>query len=371
MARKFRSAMIRALAGGGGAQPAWVLALTIGQWYNVPNTTATALSSDSGAIDERIMRDYNGVVAIPGESTVVAFGGGHGGSNDNVVIGLNLGAATPGWSVACQPTPSGSRVSGQYWWGSAGSQKPSPPHTYGSGQFSAATNRIIWYAYSSPWPSVGQSSTTFNISFDWATKTWVQPGSANDANIAGAQPTTAAGQDASGNMYCLSGEYIYKHAPASNVWTTWIHDVSLHNNGFCSVCYDSTRNRLFRYGEYGVGTSPRLIDIAGVSVSTPTFTGSGTDISSLSAIAANDSLGMCYDPINDRYIVPTGTGGAYYAINASTFAVTYVASPGGDTPANKADVSGGVQMRIHYLPGIKCIAYVPTATANVSVMRLQ
>jgi len=78
---------------------------------------------------------------------------------------------------------------------------------------------------------------------------------------------------------------------------------------------------------------------------------------------------MVYDPINDRYVAPTGMGGSFYAIDAESFAVTLV-QPAGVQPANKPNPAAGVYSHIQYLPQLHGLAYVPNANANVFVMRL-
>ncbi len=351
--------------------PQWFADLPVGQWAEVPGTTLTSVTTDAGPVGAGILHDYNGLGLKRDDSTLIAFGGGHAGYSGNEVLGLTLAAAVPQWQVVVQPTPIADRVIASndqatpaLWWGPAGQQKPNPPHTYNSLQFSTELGRAIWYGQTSVWNYSGTPpGGNMTLSVIWGARRWAQPGSAEDLGVAMATRVTT--QDPAGNVYVASGQRVFKHVPLTNTWTEIANNGSLNYSAFGALAYDTKRNRLFRLGDYNA-SAPRLITLAG-AVSTPAL--SGPMASALETLAGLDTFGMVYDPINDRYVAPTGMGGSFYAIDAESFAVTLV-QPAGVQPANKPNPAAGVYSHIQYLPQLHGLAYVPNANANVFVMRL-
>lgn len=360
--------------------PSWLASAQLNKWYELPNTVVTALVGvpDIGGP----MRDYSGIALKPDDSTVVAFGGGHSGNTDNAVAGLRLSANTPAWEVLCEATPSGQRLDAgngptavNLWWGDAPNQKPNPPHTYNTAQWCPHYNSVLWFGQFSPYNRGGGVGANEKIlRFKWGTKTWAQPGSADD--LGGPPPgANATAQDADGNIYMpkSQGQIIYQYTPGSG-WSTLVNDAALFYGSFGTLLYDSTRNRLFRFGSYGVGGSPALIALPGGAVTIPTLTGDSGDLALATSVSAQETPTMCYDPHNDRYMLMTGTGGEYLAINAGTFAVTKVnpATVSGTVP-NCQGYAAGLRTafgRLKYVPQLKGVVYCPSDLTNAWFMRL-
>jgi hypothetical protein len=361
------------------SQPAWLSSATLNQWYEL---SGTALSSQTttvgGAVGAGIVNDYCGLVVVEPDAEIVAFGGGHAGYSGNEVLGLQLGIDAPAWVTRVEPTASGSReqalngggfLDTQMWWGSSGSEQPNPNHTYDSGVYVPSLSSILWMGRSSPWDYSGTPPNFAKIlRLRWDTKTWTQPGSGDD--LGDVQGGKAAAVDASGNVYTTGTQHIYKYTPGSG-WTTLVNDGALNWSGLGCLMLDTTRSRLLRLGDLSSGAMPRLITLAG-AVSTPTLTGDAGVLSSLNSVAGIDSLGGCYDPINDRYVVPTRTAGNFFAINASTWAVTSVtpATVSGTVPNafNPLGVFGRVKCMA--LAGKQVLVYLPNGNNNVWAMRL-
>jgi hypothetical protein len=361
-----------------GAPPAWFASATVNQWYQLTGTALNAQTTDAGGVGAGIVNDYSGCVVVPADAELVAFGGGHAGYSGNEVLALRLSIDVPAWAVRVQPTPvvsreealnGGSFNATQMWWGTAPNEKPNNCHTYDSGQYVSALDAILWFGRSSPWNYSGTPPGFNNIlRLTWSTRTWVQPGSGGD--LGANQGNKATTQDADGNCYTTGTQHIYKYTPGSG-WTTLVNDASLNWSGLGCLLFDTTRNRMLRLGDLSSGAMPRLITLAG-AVSTPTLTGDAGVLSSLNSVAGIDSLGGCYDPINDRYVVPTRTAGNFFAINASTWAVTEV------TPSTVSGTVPNPAVSLGVFGRIKCmtvatksiLVYIPDGTQPVWVMRL-
>jgi hypothetical protein len=358
-------------------EPAWWTQLPVGQWHEVPGTRITDTHSSAGPISAGIFHDYSGVALKRDDSTVIAFGGGHGGSSDNSVVALRLSDESPQWVVWVEPTPEAERVIAHsddpmppLWWGPIGMQKPNPWHTYNGAQFSTGLGRAMWYGDFGPWNYSG-NPPGYNQVFSilWSEHRWAQPNTPEALGTPDVVSRVTA-QDDNGMIYLTAGETIYRHDPMTDSYSIVADDASLHWANYGAMAFDSQRQRLFRFGDAYADASgnPRVIELTG-SVSTPTFTGDPATITALQELAAQDTLGMTYDPVGDRFVLPLGEGGAFYAIDAGSFAVSVV-NPGGDVPMNKHHPSAGIYGRIHFLPQLRGLVYLPNADGNVCVLRL-
>lgn len=389
MARSYRAAMFRGregvappapVASSGGGVPAWYAALPLNLWHEVPNTRITSVVTSAGPVGAPILDAFSGVVLKRDDSTVIAFGGGHGDYSGNEVLQLVLSSDNPGWSVAVEPTPVAERQMARngdpappLWWGAPGAQKPNPPHTYNSGQYSTAIGRALWFGQTSPYMYSGTPPGGARIlSLNWTTKTWAQPGSSDDPGTTLGARVTA--QDPAGNIYACHTQTIYRYVPTSNTWSVISNDPALNWAMNGAMAFDTSRNRLFRYGDYIAPTKRVVITLSG-QVTPQSLTGNPSDINAVDALSLLDMLGMDYDPINDRYVVPRGVGGQYFAINAGTFAVT-LHDPGTTAGSSAAppgfrNTAAGLYQKIHYMPQLKGLVYIPNGSGNVWVMRLQ
>lgn len=368
--------------------PAWLAGKAAGEWFSLPGTAVADHSTTvGGPCDPGIVNDYCGFVVVEdvyGQVWLVLFGGGHGGSSDNSVLGIRLDVASPALSTLCEPTASGDREealnggsfnSAQMWWGAAPNEKPNPHHTRSAGQWIESLGSIIWFGRGGPWNYSGTPpGGNVGLRFLWASKFWAQPGSADD-------PGTVLGSDAScrdtdGNVYTVGSNTIYKWVPGG-ANTTFAsgssNGTSLNFNGFCSLAFDPTRSRILRIGDLGAGATPRLITTTGTAVvTTPTLTGDSGVLSSLDAICGNDTPGCAYDPVGDRFLVPCNDGGDFFAIDAGTFAVTRVEPTVDGTMPNPAATLGYFgRWQVVAVGGRRCLFALPAGNANLWVLPLE
>lgn len=365
-----RTSSYLAASGGGvfagiAGAPAWRAGLAVGVWKELPGTAVAGYTTPGGnVVSGQVIDAYSGMF-VANDEELVFNGGGHNNSSDNSVIGLNLMANSPALRTICEPTPIGERGSGVVWWGTAPNQKPAACHTYDSGVYSTSLNRLLWVAQSSPWGSAGGVAGGNRLfSLDYATGQWIQL-----ASDLGATPTGAGKmvcRDPAGNIYSAAvSQSIWKYA--SGTWTELSNNGLLNFSGLGALVFDSARNRLLRVScdanhwltiDASTGS---VTDVSGL------LSGTGSVVADLNALILVDSPGCCYDPDNDRFCIPTGSGASFYSINAATWAVTLV-TPGtvsGSVP-NAIDngTNAAVQGRFKYVPRLRGIAYVAKGAAN-------
>ncbi len=371
-----------------GQLPAYVAGKPLNQWFEVPNTNVTTLATATGTVPAGIMDDYSGLAFNKLAGKVAAFGGGHGGSTDNTVAEIDMLADAPTWSVLCQPTPPAQRISApgggfvsenQLWWGTAPDKKPNPPHTYSSGQWVEEFNSYVWFGYFAPHNfGGGIDGRTLRLIKNGAVGSWAQPQSADDLGLAlGARNTCLMG----GKVYGMaSGQTLFKFDPSALPgarWSTVANNNALNWSGFGALVPDETRSRIFRVGDYFTDRFFTIDIPSGVVTNiNPLLTGAANVLAGLRNRVGVDTVGCCYDVFNDRYIVPTGlAGGAFYAINAATWAVTLVspASVSGTVPSTPivGGNSTGIFARVFVIEQAALLVMWPRGSANAWAMRLQ
>ena len=349
--------------------PSWRAGLTNGVWKEISGTTPSSYSTTvGGAVSAKIMDAYSGffVGNDPGDDLIM-WGGGHNDYSGNEVLGLNLWANAPAIRTICEPTAIGDRGTGVPWWGTAPNQKPAVPHTYDSGIYSPDLGRYVWVGQSSPGgePSGSAGSVAGGdrmFSMVASTGAWVQP--ADDlGQVSGGK---AIARDASGTLYWPSGQTIRKYVPGVGQ-SELVNSGTLSWSGFGALVYDSTRDKLLRIGDYGSAkyitincSDGTVTDVAG------SLTGSGSVVADLGTLVGLDTVGACYDQDNDRYIVPTGSGGQFYAIDAGSWAVTLEtpSTVSGTVPNKAVGAASGIFGRVKYVPRLKGVAYYPSGSSN-------
>lgn len=349
--------------------PSWRAGLTNGVWKELSGTAPSShTTAVGGAVSANIMDAYSGIHVAGNDDDLVIWGGRHNNYSGNEVLGLLLWADTPAIRTICEPTAVGDRGTGVVWWGTAPNQKPAVPHTYDSGVYSAALGRHIWIGQSSPGGEPSGSSGALSggdrmFSMVASTGVWVQL--ADDLGAIPSGSGKSVARDTTGHIYTLAQDRCHKYTVGSG-WAELVFSGDLHTSGLTALTYDSLRDRLLRLSCDEI----RFLTIdctAGTVVDrTASLSGSGSVVADLTALVGLDSPGVCYDPDNDRFIVPNGTAGQFYAINASTWAVTLVnpSTASGTVPDKAVGSSSGIFGRVKYVPRLKGVAYYPAGSSN-------
>jgi len=342
--------------------PAWLAAMTVGQWGAIANT---------GGAGGAHLVDAGGL-ARSGNRWIAAASGGQGGSPDNRVTAIDLSADVPAWSVLKPTSVVGAANIAYYSDG-----KPAARHTFHS-IFSVAGNRVMLpglrYAF-------GDGNTyDFVDAFDLATNQWVgvvadSPGTSG-SGLANVTPSGfyPVAQDAGGDLWCVlhtTGD-VAKYTVATNSWSQPAM-AKVSPNVRYPWALDSTRNQLFGLawgdGEEG-GTGLRAVVLAGAAQTAISFSPGAALTQWLAEQPAYAA--MDYDPLNDRFLFYSGRGagaGRVYVITPNAGTTWSIAIQSG---AGTLAGTNGTRLvrRLAYFPALKGFACMPDPNGNVYFLRL-
>jgi hypothetical protein len=360
---QYTRTITRQVVGASASLPAWLSGVPLNTWTPVPNSKLQEFVHPDG-VPCAASLIYSGMHIKTGTSIFAFRGGGHFGGSDNSVVGIDLAADVPRFFDISEPSPLVERLNthpATLWWGTPPNQKPNTAHTYDSALFSAALNSHIWFGLSSPHAEgASQAGSHYIFSLNAATGKWVQPGSQialPDQNCG-----KACAQDTAGNMYIIGVDMIYKYTLGVG-WSQLVRNPALAHDGFSQLVYDSLRNRLIRIGDSATATKWWTIDCVTGELNNVSsqLNGDSTVLANLdAAVVYTLMIGATYDPLNDRYSMSRGTGGGYFNINPTTWAVTYTEPPttsGVVAPAHYGEVDG----RFKYVPALRGILLAPNS----------
>lgn len=359
--------------------PSWILSKPLNQWFTAPSSVVGSITTTA------IMDTYSGTVLAGNK--LYAFGGGHGSSANNTVAVYDLVAAT-GWTVANAATPVQDQVfadnsnfgEDRSWWGAMGARKPNPPHTYSSGVYMPEMGRIVWTGQRGIYNVGGNPNPHFWLQLTLPDHQWIQPESAEtikDKVFGRCSMRIPDGKVYGSNSGTAIQQWDYSQ-PSGSQFIEWVNNPQLNWSGYGQYVHDSIGNRIIRIGNAYSGAESFLIcsiDMTTKVVTNlrPLLTGNTSVLSALDADLILDTVGACFDPINNRIVMPNGaSGGAFYSINMSTFAVDLITptTVSGHTVGAKPSGSAGIYGRIHYHSGWKSIIYNPSGSASTCILRL-
>lgn len=340
--------------------PAWVSALTPGQWYQIPNSAWSSVQFrpiPPGNGPETKCDAWNSLVVDPVTSRVYnVAAGGHNDYAGNEVEYLDLNKATPNWVLALAPTPSSQLTNGASYYSDG---RPAARHSYYGITYSPEGRRIFL---------LGGAHWSYNGGFHDAISSYnidsntYSPASAHGQwNTAGVPVPACCADPATGDVYVLHNWQIGRWRPRTNTWTRNLNATGASSAGeYTCSAFDSTRGRAFFLG--GSAGSNHIYTPATNAMAAVTL--SGPAVSSVKG----DERGMVYVPAIDAYLVRArGAGGTVYRINASTFECTVLStSGGGSVPATL----NGPYNKFLYVPALRGVVYVPTYAGNAWFLRL-
>jgi hypothetical protein len=144
---------------------------------------------------------------------------------------------------------------------------------------------------------------------------------------------------------------------------------SMNSAALGATAVDTQRNRLLWVKGYGPNTAMSC------NLATGGWTSTAFPASEAKADfeALSQSLGIVYVPQIDKFLLRASAAGSkVYAIDPVTFAVTYLATTGGDSVPKSAPLSSeqGVYNRWLYVPALSGVVYFPYAGSNAWFLRL-
>jgi hypothetical protein len=344
--------------------PAAVRAQAIGAWTQFgtalssidPSPTPAGATGTQGKISA-----WTGFAVDPRYSDVyLPWAGGHADYSGNEVCKFRAEASSPDWEQLIAPSASGDIVDGASYYDD---DRPTSRHHFYGIQFSTAARKVMCFG-GAHWRAAGgfhQAVTGYNVD------TGVEDGAGDNGDLPvnfRGDVFSSAADTTTGHIYLFCNFEVAKWDHTTGV-TTQLSTPSgtrpAGQNG--PTAFDSRRNKIWLVGgQYGHN---HLYDIAGNSWTAPTLTGAAAAaVAAVTAGAAMEYVG----PEDAYFLMPTGSGGTVYRIDASTFVCTTFATTGGGsiptTANNDGSGANGPYGKFRYVPNIGSIIYVPRHNAQ-------
>lgn len=340
-------------------QPAWLstLALSVGQWGAIPGTNLSAVppspvpNGNTGPSSKIVAWTSFAIHPTTSKVYSVANGGDLDYSGNEVNL-LDLSVDSPAWSEILAPTAAADVVSVATHYNDG---RPTSRHTYYGVATNVTDDRIHLIGGVVYGGQTGAAHDSYNIGANSYTTASTHPNvSATVRNLS----AFACCRDSSDNIIAWGNNVIERWLQSTNAWTQLRTGAPL-GYGAASA-WDSTRSRMFILGgtqadsdTYAPGTD---------TLAAQTLTG---------AEAANvlgTGNGMVYVPSLDAYLLrKSGSGGAVYKIDASTFECTDFGTTGG---ASIPATSNGPYNKFLYAPALGVVVYCPSYTGNAWALKV-
>jgi hypothetical protein len=350
--------------------PAWVAALPLWQWYEIPNTALSSVDPSPRPLgitgpSSKIDAWCGACLKRSGSHYMLGAAGGHGDYAGNEVNSLALNVATPQWSQLRAPTPNSDIINSTQFYLD---NRPSATHTYYASQFIESLNRLMVFSSPGvfgPFPSAPSDFPYLgdkrSFSFNLTTGDWDGPDYV--AQFPGTGDFTAAlcvKHPWTDDVYYSKsyGSGWYRWTSATNTWSK-LSNVT-RAPWYAGAAIDPLRNRVLLVGGFSAAT-PEVRSLDG-SLIPATFVGLGA-----AALALSGYPGVQYDEATDRYVVAfnSGTTIKILRVHPDTWFVDEPALTG-NAPAARAN---GVQNAMQYVPELKGFVLANRHNGNVYFFR--
>lgn len=328
------------------SRPAWVEALPLLTWAEVPNTSYQTAMSGYSATGKIGITAYSG--AFVTHTGIGFFGGGHSDYDGNEVLYCDLSAATPQTVVLRgRSSPAANNVTH----GSDG--RPVSRHTAGHIHYISSLNRMMAFG---GFAMASNANGFTNVdAFNMATNEW---DAANTWTATPDQDNVShwACKDKFENLYYQStaNSNLYRWNKASNTWTN-LGSRSAYNYDACAVL-DPVRNRIIR-----LGSSPARFDLDSSAAETSvTFSGVGG--------GTGQSTSAIWCPDRNTILTKPWSGTTVYEIDPATFTVSTLSVSGTPT-APDTPAYGNLYGRFNYIESLGLVVMAPAYSSNLWVFR--
>lgn len=350
--------------------PAWVAALPLWQWYEIPNTALSSVDPSPRPLgitgpSSKIDAWCGATLKRSGSVYMLGAAGGHGDYAGNEVNALALNVVTPQWTQLRAPTRNEDIINGTQFYLD---HRPSATHTYYATQFIESLNRLMVFSsagVSGPFPSapsdfpyLGEKrSYSFNLGTgDWDGPDYVAqfPGTGDFiAALCVKHPWTD-------DVYYSKnyGSGWYRWSSATNTWSKLSNATG--EPWYAGAAIDPMRNRMLLIGGYSPSV-PEVRTLDG-SLMPTTFSGLGA-----AALTLSGYPGVQYDEATDRYMVVFNSGATIkiLRVHPETWFVDEPAISG-NAPAARAN---GLQNAMQYVPELGGLVLANKHNGNVYFIR--
>jgi hypothetical protein len=340
--------------------PAWVSALPVLQWHQIPNTNLSSVQTGFTLP----VRDGGGDVGTPGGvlafsggslkadgSEIFIFGGGHADWAGNEVYSLRLANPVPAWVRRTNPTVNVQSDVSHY-----NDGLPSSRHTYNAVQFIDQDNRMMTFGAASVY---GIGSGRFNTidAFNPDTNTWAPAFTYANGPAVGEYDLGFC-RGPNGDVFCLNGAGRFvRWNRVPRTWTDLAASpIVLLDGQQIAMCYDTARDRVMVFANNRGHFNPTTGAFTGV-----TFTGPAAG-----TIPVASAMSWVYVPERDSYMGWARGSNSVWECNASTFSVAVLSLSGTAPPASpQGNAIDKLYNRMMYVPQLKMVVFVMTAGLNV------
>lgn len=329
----------------------WLAGQPAMKWIQVTSAplNATAILPNpavAGGFGVGAITDYSGATLRIKGSIFFIHGGGHVNYAGNEIYGLMLEVNTPAWTRMWGPTPNAQITPGTILYADG---NPSAGHTYGFLEYDDARDLLLRFE-GGYWSTDGLSQGAFSVQFNDATKTfapnWVTSYNVQPTGTSiGFYPQSCYTRDKQGNVY---GPDAQDRLTWNHALLNWDSNNPIQrsiDSGSNAYCYDVHRHCVWGLLPTQAAGLFKWDIHAGTETVTALVGGAAT------AMTADDTPGLIYDPYNDTLYVYLQEGGLY-SINPTTAVVTLLSPTGAAPPVLSTDGQFAINKKFHYVPNL-------------------
>ncbi|MDD4890042.1 MAG: hypothetical protein PHU85_08935 [Phycisphaerae bacterium] len=341
-----------------GGDPAWLSGKPADVWFPIDKTSGAG----GAPVD-----DFSGMTVKESTSElIIAAAGGHGGSNDNRVVSIDLRADAPAWILRHKPSTTRPHDVAYNPDG-----LPASRHTYQATLYVPSLDRVMLVGCRFTWPGAHEFPKVDGFSLK--DNTWDPAGTYPDIPRGGGYGVVT--DIATGDVWTQT---LLKWDAATGKWSRPITKASPAGVRF-PWAFDAKRSQLFglNYGDGqgygGAAVSAVRAPVKGSESMQVTFK-PGEALTQFTKDAPTYA-GMDYDPGRDRFLFYCGQGvggaGRVYVITPNDGNVwdmsLYAFGPGSSPPP--AAGGAGINNRFRYLPGLKGFVLLASGKSNLYFIR--
>lgn len=363
------------VSGGIAELPAWVSALPLWQWYEIPNTAMSSIAPSptppgQAGPSSKINAWCGATLRRQGSIYMLGAAGGHSDYCGNEVNALALNVETPAWVQLRAPT-----ATADVWERTPvyADLRRSAVHTYWATQYDDANDRMLIFSSGGPFDTAGvddcppewpyQQNEPVLMAYDRAAGDWLAPdaltpfpfGSTSSADLCCTDPVN-------GDVYYAKSQQgrLWRYRPSTDTWS----DIGAWylNGAQCGAAVDHARGRLFYVGDSANSRTPGMRNIVDGSDASPTFGGLGA-----SALVMNGYPGVVFDEANDCFLVAKNDASTIevYRVDADTLEID-MPEVAGTKPAKRQNA---ICNAFQYVPELRGVVVANSYTGNVQFMR--